>query len=125
MIARSTSPENSSTETPAKSHIVLESFKSRPFCILCLLTLAFPGHRNAVSCLCFRHGISEERALTLGRDRTMLLHKMSETCRTIYRAPASSLESCCFIGDTEYTKPVLLLKNAHSVVAGGITTNGN
>ncbi|KAH0914075.1 LOW QUALITY PROTEIN: hypothetical protein HID58_028521 [Brassica napus] len=164
MIARSTSPENSSTETPAKSHIVLESFKSRPFCILCLLTLesrivalsAFPGHMNTVSCLCFRHGISEvysdsfghqdeilaidalrkERALTLGRDRTMLLHKMSETSCTIYRAPASSLESCCFINDTEYLSgsdkngllkkiPVFLLKNAHSVVAGGITTNEN
>ncbi|KAG2302679.1 hypothetical protein Bca52824_031330 [Brassica carinata] len=147
MIARSTSPENSSTETPAKSHIVLESFKSRPFCILCLLTLS----RNAVSCLCFDtdfrnsfghqdeilaiDALRKERALTLGRDRTMLLHKMSETCRTIYRAPASSLESCCFISDTEYLsgsdknallkkKPVLLLKNAHSVVAGGITTNG-
>ncbi|CAF2110075.1 unnamed protein product [Brassica napus] len=64
----------------------------------------------------------------------MLLHKMSETSRTIYRAPASSLESCCFISETEYLsgsdrnallkkKPVFLLKNAHSVVAGVITTN--
>ena len=61
---------------------------------------------------------------------------MSETSRTIYRAPASSLESCCFISETEYLSgsdkngllkkiPVFLLKNAHSVVAGGITTNGN
>ena len=61
---------------------------------------------------------------------------MPETSRTIYRAPASSLESCCFINDTEYLSgsdkngllkkiPVFLLKNAHSVVAGGITTNGN
>ncbi|WZZ80871.1 hypothetical protein YC2023_101443 [Brassica napus] len=66
----------------------------------------------------------------------MLLHKMSETSRTIYRAPASSLESCCFISETEYLsgsdrnallkkKPVFLLKNAHSVVAGVITTNGS
>lgn len=76
---------------------------------------AFPGHRNTVSCLCFRHGTAElysgsfdrsvkawnvedkafvqdsfghqdeilaidalrkERALTVGRDRTMLLHKV-------------------------------------------------
>ncbi|KAG2276960.1 hypothetical protein Bca52824_059515 [Brassica carinata] len=80
--------------------------------------------------------LRKERALTLGRDRTMLLHKMSETSRTIYRAPASSLESCCFISETEYLsgsdrnallkkKPVFLLKNAHSVVASVITTNGN
>ncbi|KAF3546975.1 hypothetical protein DY000_02001911 [Brassica cretica] len=141
---------------------------------------AFPGHRNTVSCLCFRHGTAElysgsfdrsvkawnvedkafvqdsfghqdeilaidalrkERALTVGRDRTMLLHKMPETSRTIYRAPASSLESCCFISDTEYLsgsdngtvalwgmlkkKPVFLLKNAHAVVADGTTTNEN
>ncbi|KAJ4868106.1 U3 snoRNP-associated protein-like YAO [Raphanus sativus] len=141
---------------------------------------AFPGHRNTVSCLCFRHGTAElysgsfdrsvkawnvedkafvqdsfghqdeilaidalrkERALTVGRDRTMLLHKMPEASRTIYRAPASSLESCCFISDTEYLsgsdngtvalwgmlkkKPVFLLKNAHSVVADGIATNEN
>ena len=65
---------------------------------------------------------------------------MPETSRTIYRAPASSLESCCFISDTEYLsgsdngtvalwgmlkkKPVFLLKNAHSIVADGTTTNG-
>ncbi|CAH8332786.1 unnamed protein product [Eruca vesicaria subsp. sativa] len=141
---------------------------------------AFPGHRNTVSCLCFRHGTSEvysgsfdrsvkawnvedkafvqdsfghqdeilaidalrkERALTVGRDRTMLLHKLPETSRTIYRAPASSLESCCFISDTEYLsgsdngtvalwgmlkkKPVFLLKNAHSIISDGIPTNEN
>ncbi|KAL0845625.1 hypothetical protein Bca101_018871 [Brassica carinata] len=141
---------------------------------------AFPGHRNTVSCLCFRQGTAElysgsfdrsvkawnvedkafvqdsfghqdeilaidalrkERALTVGRDRTMLLHKMPETSRTVYRAPASSLESCCFISDTEYLsgsdngtvalwgmlkkKPVFLLKNAHSIVADGTTTNEN
>ncbi|KAH0943229.1 LOW QUALITY PROTEIN: hypothetical protein HID58_002866 [Brassica napus] len=66
----------------------------------------------------------------------MLLHKMSETSRTIYRAPASSLERCCFISETEYLsgsdrnallkkKPVFLLKNAHSVLVGVITTNEN
>ena len=81
--------------------------------IMCLQ--AFPGHRNTVSCLCFRYGTSElysgsfdrtvkvwnvedkafitenhghqgeilaidalrkERALTVGRDRTMLYHKV-------------------------------------------------
>ncbi|KAJ4876475.1 U3 snoRNP-associated protein-like YAO [Raphanus sativus] len=138
---------------------------------------AFPGHRNTVSCLCFRHGSTElysgsfdrsvkawnvedrafvqdsfghqgevlaidalrkDRAISVGRDRTMQLHKMSEQARVVYRAPASSLESCCYISDTEYLsgsdngtvalwgmlkkKPVFLLKNAHSVVADGITT---
>ncbi|KAF8112181.1 hypothetical protein N665_0066s0055 [Sinapis alba] len=139
---------------------------------------AFPGHRNTVSCLCFRHGstdlysgsfdrsvkawnvedkafvqdsfghqgevlaidaLRKERAISVGRDRTMQLHKMPEQARMLYRAPASSLESCCFISDTEYLsgsdngtvalwgmlkkKPVFLLKNEHSVIADGITIN--
>ncbi|KAF3568600.1 hypothetical protein DY000_02013997 [Brassica cretica] len=141
---------------------------------------AFPGHRNTVSCLCFRNGSTElysgsfdrsvkawnvedkafvqdsfghqddvlaidalrkERAISVGRDRTMQLHKMPEQARIMYRAPASSLESCCFISDTEYLsgsdngtvalwgmlkkKPIFLLKNEHSLVADGITTNEN
>jgi ribosomal RNA-processing protein 9 len=140
---------------------------------------AFPGHRNTVSCLCFRYGTSElysgsfdrtvkvwnvedkafitenhghqgeilaidalrkERALTVGRDRTMLYHKVPESTRMIYRAPASSLESCCFISDNEYLsgsdngtvalwgmlkkKPVFVFKNAHQDIPDGITTNG-
>ncbi|KAG5383472.1 hypothetical protein IGI04_034942 [Brassica rapa subsp. trilocularis] len=91
------------------------------------------GHQDDILAI---DALRKERALTLGRDRTMQLHKMSETSRTIYRAPASSLESCCFISETEYLsgsdrnallkkKPVFLLKNAHSVVAGVITTNEN
>ncbi|KAH0910386.1 hypothetical protein HID58_033707 [Brassica napus] len=138
---------------------------------------AFPGHRNTVSCLCFRHGSTElysgsfdrsvkawnvedkafvqdsfghqddvlaidalrkERAISVGRDRTMQLHKMPEQARMMYRAPASSLESCCFISDTEYLsgsdngtvalwgmlkkKPIFLLKNEHSVT---INENGD
>lgn len=55
----------------------------------------------------------------------------------IFRAPASSLESCCFISDNEYMsgsdngtvalwgvmkkKPVFLFKDAHPVVADGIS----
>ncbi|CAL9233098.1 unnamed protein product [Arabidopsis halleri] len=140
---------------------------------------AFPGHRNTVSCLCFRYGTSEvysgsfdrnvkvwnvedkafvtdnfghqgevlaidvlrkERALTVGRDRTMLYHKVPETSRMVYRAPASSLESCCFISDNEYLsgsdngtvalwgmlkkKPVFIVKDAHRDKTDGITTNG-
>ncbi|KAF3525057.1 hypothetical protein F2Q69_00050758, partial [Brassica cretica] len=124
---------------------------------------AFPGHRNTVSCLCFRHGstnlysgsfdwsvkawnvedktfvqdsfghqddvlaidaLRKERAISVGRDRAMQLHK-----------------SCCFISDTEYLsgsdngtvalwgmlkkKPIFLLKNEHSVAADGITINEN
>ena len=53
---------------------------------------------------------------------------------------APSLESCCFISDTEYLsgsdngtvalwgmlkkKPIFLLKNEHSVAADGFTING-
>lgn len=37
-ISNSTSPANLSTATPAKSHIILENFETRPFCILCFLT---------------------------------------------------------------------------------------
>ncbi|KAL0737680.1 hypothetical protein Bca4012_013890 [Brassica carinata] len=54
----------------------------------------------------------KERALTLGRDRTMLLHKMS---RPVVRFTNALLKK----------KPVFLLKNAHSVVASVITTNEN
>lgn len=55
----------------------------------------------------------------------------------VYRAPASSLESCCFISDDEYLsgsdngtvalwgmmkkKPGFLFRDAHPVVAGGIS----
>lgn len=58
----------------------------------------------------------------------------------VYRAPASSLESCCFISDNEYLsgsdngtvalwgmlkkKPVFIVKNAHCNKTDGITTNG-
>ncbi|KAJ0250198.1 WD40 repeat-containing protein [Hirschfeldia incana] len=96
------------------------------------------GHQDEILAI---DALRKDRALTVGRDRTMLLHKMSEGSRTIYRAPASSLESCCFISDTEYLsgsdngtvalwgmlkkKPVFLLKNAHSVVADGIATSEN
>ncbi|KAG2305634.1 hypothetical protein Bca52824_025382 [Brassica carinata] len=83
-------------------------------------------------------------AIDLARKGVHLLLEEIEPCYytrcarpvdAIYRAPASSLESCCFIGEAEYClvgqnallkkKPVFLLKNAHSVVASVITTNGN
>ena len=60
---------------------------------------------------------------------------MPEQARMMYRAPGSSLESCCFISDTEYLsgsdngtvalwgmlkkKPIFLLKNEHSVTING------
>lgn len=63
---------------------------------------------------------------------------MPETSRWVYRAPASSLESCCFISDNEYLsgsdngtvalwgmlkkKPVA--KNTHHDITEGITSNG-
>ncbi|CAA7046990.1 unnamed protein product [Microthlaspi erraticum] len=85
--------------------------------------------------------LRKERVLSVARDRTMLLTKVPETSRSIYRAPASSLESCCFISDDEYLsgsdngtialwgmmkkKPVFLFKDAHPVVADGISENGD
>ena len=99
---------------------------------------AFPGHRNTVSCLCFRHGTTElysgsfdrsvkawnvedkafvqdsfghqdeilaidalrkERALTVGRDRTMLLHKVIDYWveTSSYGFCYSVLSKSCFI----------------------------
>uniref|UniRef100_A0A0D3CY21 Uncharacterized protein n=1 Tax=Brassica oleracea var. oleracea TaxID=109376 RepID=A0A0D3CY21_BRAOL len=101
---------------------------------------AFPGHRNTAWNVedkafvqdSFGHQYyvlaidaqRKERANSVGRDRTMQLHK-----------------SCCFISDTEYRsgsdnmtvalwgmlkkKPIFLLKNEHSVAADGITINEN
>ncbi|KAF8037108.1 hypothetical protein BT93_B0123 [Corymbia citriodora subsp. variegata] len=84
------------------------------------------GHQSEVLTIdCLR----KERVLTVGRDRTMQLFKIPEETRIVFRAPASSLECCCFIGNDEYLtgsddgsveiwsmlrkKPVYIVKNAH------------
>nr|CAD1828130.1 unnamed protein product [Ananas comosus var. bracteatus] len=75
--------------------------------------------------------LRKERLLTVGRDRTMRLWKVPEESQLVFRAPASSLECCCFINDSEFIsgsddgsielwsvtrkKPTHIVKNAHSL----------
>ncbi|KAJ0818260.1 putative transcription factor WD40-like family [Helianthus annuus] len=84
------------------------------------------GHQSDVLTIdCLR----KERVLTVGRDRTMHLWKVPEESQLVFRAPASSLECCCFINNDEFLsgsddgsiehwsvlkkKPVHIVKNAH------------
>lgn len=88
------------------------------------------GHQSEVLTIdCLR----KERALTVGRDRTMHLFKVPEESRLVFRAPASSLECCCFINNDEFLsgsddgsiehwtmlrkKPFHIVKNAHTLVS--------
>ncbi|KAA8514844.1 hypothetical protein F0562_018023 [Nyssa sinensis] len=88
------------------------------------------GHQSGVITIdCLR----KERVLTVGRDRTMHLWKVPEESQLIFRAPASSLECCCFISNDEFLsgsddgsiehwsilrkKPVHIVKNAHALQA--------
>ncbi|XP_051148123.1 U3 snoRNP-associated protein-like EMB2271 [Andrographis paniculata] len=85
------------------------------------------GHQSDVLTIdCLR----KERLLTVGRDRTMHLWKVPEESQLVFRAPASSLECCCFISNDEFLsgsddgsiehwnilrkKPIHIVKNAHS-----------
>ncbi|KGN52615.1 U3 snoRNP-associated protein-like YAO [Cucumis sativus] len=85
------------------------------------------GHQSDVLTIdCLR----KERLLTVGRDRSMQLWKVPEESRLVFRAPASSLECCCFISNDEFLsgsddgsielwtalkkKPVFIVRNAHS-----------
>ncbi|KAI4343092.1 hypothetical protein MLD38_027635 [Melastoma candidum] len=84
------------------------------------------GHQSEILTIdCLR----KERALTVGRDRTMQLFKIPEETRIVFRSSTSSLECCCFINNDEYLtgsddgsielwnmlrkKPVHIVKNAH------------
>lgn len=88
------------------------------------------GHQSEVLTVdCLR----KERALTVGRDRTMHLWKVPEESRLIFRAPASCLECCCFISNDEFLsgsddgsvelwsvlrkKPVSIIRNAHALLS--------
>lgn len=103
------------------------------------------GHQSEVLTIdCLR----KERALTVGRDRTMHLFKVPEESRLVFRASTSSLECCSFINNDEFLsgsddgsiehwtvmrkKPVHTVKNAHAMrkyctdegLSNGITENG-
>ncbi|XP_062096910.1 U3 snoRNP-associated protein-like EMB2271 [Humulus lupulus] len=88
------------------------------------------GHQSEVLTIdCLR----KERVLTVGRDRSMQLFKVPEESRLVFRAPASSLECCCFISNDEFLsgtddgsvelwsllrkKPAYIVKNAHALLA--------
>nr|QEX51182.1 U3 snoRNP-associated protein-like YAOH isoform X1 [Cymbidium ensifolium] len=86
------------------------------------------GHQSEVLTIDCLH---KERVLTVGRDRTMRLWKVPEESQLVFRAPASSLECCCFINDSEFLsgsddgsielwsilrkKPTHIVKNAHAL----------
>ncbi|XP_054776702.1 U3 snoRNP-associated protein-like YAO isoform X3 [Prosopis cineraria] len=87
------------------------------------------GHQSEVLSIdCLR----KERVLSAGRDRSMQLFKVHEESRLVFRAPASSLESCCFVNNDEFLsgmddgsiefwsvmrkKPVYIVRNAHAVL---------
>ncbi|XP_020575119.1 U3 snoRNP-associated protein-like YAOH [Phalaenopsis equestris] len=88
------------------------------------------GHQSEVLNIDCLH---KERLLTVSRDRTMRLWKVPEESQLVFRAPASSLECCCFINDGEFLsgsddgsielwsilrkKPTHIIKNAHALSA--------
>ncbi|EPS68304.1 hypothetical protein M569_06466, partial [Genlisea aurea] len=85
------------------------------------------GHQSDVLTI---DSLRKERVLTVGRDRTMHLWKVPEESQLIFRAPASSLECCCFINNDEFLsgsddgsiehwsvvrkKPIRIVRNAHA-----------
>ncbi|KAH6776716.1 Transducin/WD40 repeat-like superfamily protein [Perilla frutescens var. hirtella] len=85
------------------------------------------GHQSEVLTI---DSLRKERVLTVGRDRTMHLWKVPEESQLVFRAPASSLECCCFINNDDFLsgsddgsielwnvlrkKPVHIVKNAHA-----------
>ncbi|KAF5817166.1 putative transcription factor WD40-like family [Helianthus annuus] len=91
------------------------------------VTTLFGHQSHVLSIDCLR----KERLLTAARDRTMHLWKVPEESQLVFRAPASSLECCCFINNDEILsgsddgsiehwsvlrkKPLHIIKNAHSL----------
>ncbi|XP_020203886.1 U3 snoRNP-associated protein-like EMB2271 [Cajanus cajan] len=94
------------------------------------------GHQSEVLSIdCLR----KERGLTAGRDRSMQLFKVHEESRLVFRAPASSLECCCFVNNDELLsgsddgsielwtvmrkKPVYILRNAHALPVDSVQSD--
>ncbi|KAK7412808.1 hypothetical protein VNO78_04451 [Psophocarpus tetragonolobus] len=94
------------------------------------------GHQSEVLSIdCLR----KERVLTAGRDRSMQLFKVHEESRLVFRAPASSLECCCFVSNDELLsgsddgsielwtvmrkKPVYILRNAHALLVDNMKSD--
>lgn len=98
------------------------------------------GHESEVLTLdCLR----KERVLTVGRDRCMMLFKVLDQSRLVFRPPPTSLECCCFVNNDEFLsgsddgsiglwsalrkKPVYMVKNAHALLPANqnVAQNGN
>ncbi|XVF75070.1 hypothetical protein PTKIN_Ptkin13bG0159000 [Pterospermum kingtungense] len=96
------------------------------------------GHECEILTLdCLR----KERVLTVGRDRCMMLFKVLDQSRLVFRPPPSSLECCCFINNDEFLsglddgsielwsvlrkKPVYIVKNAHPLLPAGQNAEQN
>ncbi|KAI3876414.1 hypothetical protein MKX03_024283 [Papaver bracteatum] len=76
--------------------------------------------------------LQKERVLSVGRDRTMRLFKVAEESQLVFRAPAASLECCCFISNDEFLtgsddgslklwnpmrrEPAFIVENAHPIL---------
>lgn len=96
------------------------------------------GHQSEVLSIdCLR----KERVLSAGRDRSMQLFKVHEESRLVFRAPASSLECCCFVNNEEFLsgsddgsielwgavrkKPIHILRNAHALLTDSKKSDPN
>ncbi|KAK7331265.1 hypothetical protein VNO77_25485 [Canavalia gladiata] len=96
------------------------------------------GHQSEILSIdCLR----KERVLTAGRDRSMQLFKVHEESRLVFRAPASSLECCCFVNNDELLsgsddgsielwsvmrkKPAYILRNAHALPMDSMKSDQN
>ncbi|KAH1208888.1 U3 snoRNP-associated protein-like [Glycine max] len=94
------------------------------------------GHQSEILSIdCLR----KERVLTAGRDRSMQLFKVHEESRLVFRAPASSLECCCFVSNDELLsgsddgsielwtvmrkKPIYILRNAHALLVDSMKSD--
>ncbi|KAE8695533.1 U3 snoRNP-associated protein-like YAOH [Hibiscus syriacus] len=96
------------------------------------------GHESEVLTL---DCLSKERVLTVGRDRCMMLFKVLDQSRLVFRPPPTSLECCCFINNDEFLsgsddgsiqlwnvlrkKPVYVVKNAHALLPAGQNVEQN
>ncbi|KAE8658900.1 U3 snoRNP-associated protein-like YAO [Hibiscus syriacus] len=96
------------------------------------------GHESEVLTLdCLR----KERVLTVGRDRCMMLFKVLDQSRLVFRPPPTSLECCCFINNDEFLsgsddgsiqlwnvlrkKPVYVVRNVHALLPVGQNVEQN
>ncbi|KAE8685630.1 SIT4 phosphatase-associated family protein isoform 1 [Hibiscus syriacus] len=97
---------------------------------------AFSGHQKPVL---FK--FSARTSIDCGRDRCMMLFKVLDQSRLVFRPPPTSLECCFFINNDEFLsgsdggsiqlwnvlrkKPVYVVKNAHALLLAGQNVEQN